>query len=48
MNAITFGSREAVGVELRKVAERSSGLDLGRIGDLVGGVIGGFTKNVSS
>ena len=48
MNAVPFGFKEAVGAELRRVAERSSGIDLGRIGDLIGGVIGGFTKSVSS
>ncbi len=48
MNAVPAGLKETVGSELRKVAERSSGPDLGRIGDLAGGVIGGIWKSVMS
>jgi hypothetical protein len=48
MSAVPTGLKETVGSELRKVAEKSSGPDLGRVGDLVGGVIGGVWKSVMS
>ena len=41
--------KETVGTELRKATEKSSGsFDLSKLGDLIGGVIGGFTKSVGS
>ena len=49
MNVVPARLKETLGTELRKAAERSSGpFDLSKIGDLIGGAIGGFTKSISS
>jgi hypothetical protein len=49
MNAVPSPLKETVGTELRKATETSSGpFDLSKIGDLIGGVIGGFTKSIGS
>jgi hypothetical protein len=49
MNAVPSPFRETVGTELRKATETSSGvLDLSKIGDLIGGVLGGYTKSLGS
>ncbi len=49
MNAVTSPLKETVGTELRKATEASSGaFDLSKLGDLIGGVIGGFTKSIGS
>lgn len=49
MNAVPSPLKETVGTELRKATEKSSGaFDLSKLGDLIGGVIGGFTKSVGS
>ena len=49
MNAMPSPLKETVGTELRKATETSSGVfDLSKIGDLVGGMLGGFTKSLGS
>jgi hypothetical protein len=49
MNAVTSPLKETVGTELRKATETSSGaFDLSKLGDLIGGVIGGFAKSIGS
>jgi hypothetical protein len=49
MNAVPFPLTETVGMELRKATERASGaVNYSSIGDLIGGVIGGFTKSIGS
>jgi hypothetical protein len=48
LNAVQPGFSETVGTELKKAVERGSWPDLGRIGDLIGGIIGGLTKSMSS
>jgi transposase-like protein len=40
--------KDTVGAELRKATEKELGFDVSRIGDLIGGVIGGFTKSIGS
>jgi hypothetical protein len=48
MNAVPSGLQEKVGIELTKVIDRApaSGPNLAAIGDLIGGVFGGFTKSI--
>jgi hypothetical protein len=49
MNAVPSPLKETVGTELRKATETSSGgFDLSKLGDLIGGVIGGITKSIGS
>ena len=49
MNAVPSPLRETVGTELREATETNSGaFDLSRIGDLIGGTIGGLWKSVGS
>jgi hypothetical protein len=49
MNAVPSPLKETVGTELRKATETNSGpFDLSKIGDLIGRVIGGFTKSIGS
>ena len=55
-NEVPSGLKESLGTELTKVVEEgstskedfTSKLDLSRIGDLIGGVFGGFTKSIGS
>jgi hypothetical protein len=49
MNSVPSPLRETVGTELREATETHSGaFDLSRIGDLIGGTIGGLWKSVGS
>jgi hypothetical protein len=49
MNAVPSPLKETVGTELRKATETNSGaFDLSKIGDLIGGTIGGLMKSVGS
>lgn len=49
MNAVPSPLKETVGTELRRATETKSGaFDLSRIGDLIGGTIGGLWKSVGS
>jgi hypothetical protein len=48
LNAVPPGLSGTVGTELKKAAERGSWPDLGSIGELVGGMVGGLTKSMSS
>jgi hypothetical protein len=48
LNAIPPGLNGTVGTQLKKAVERGSWPDLSSIGDLVGGMIGGLTKSMSS
>jgi len=49
LNAVPSPLKETVGTELRKATEANSGaFDLSKIGDLIGGAIGGFIKSVGS
>ncbi len=51
MNAVPSGLKVALGAELRKAVEHgstTSSFDFSHIGDLVGGLFGGFTKSMSS
>jgi hypothetical protein len=48
MNAVPCRLKETVGTELRRATERGGSFDLSSIGDLIGGVIGGFTKSIGS
>jgi hypothetical protein len=50
MQAVPSGLRESLGAELTKVVEQGStgGVDVGRIGELLGGFFGGFTKSMGS
>jgi hypothetical protein len=45
-NAVPSGLKESLGAELRKAVEQgsTSNFDLSHIGDLIGGIFGGFTK----
>jgi hypothetical protein len=47
MNAVPFGLQESLGTELRKAVETPN-FDLSRIGDLIGGIFGGYTKSIGS
>jgi hypothetical protein len=49
-NAVPSGLKESLGTDLRKAVEQgsTSNFDLSRIGDLIGGVFGGFTKSIGS
>jgi hypothetical protein len=49
-NAVPSGLKESLGTELRKAVEHgsTSHFDLSRIGDLIGGIFGGFTKSIGS
>jgi len=48
MNAMPSGLRQPLGSELAKAAEQGSPAGLDRIGDLIGGLLGGFTKSMGS
>jgi hypothetical protein len=49
MNAVPSPLKETVGTELRRATETNSeAFDLSRIGDLIGGTIGGLMKSVGS
>ena len=49
MNSVPSPLRETVGTELREATETHSGaFDLPRLGDLIGGMIGGLWKSVGS
>jgi hypothetical protein len=49
MNAVPSPLEETVGTELRRATEPNSGaFDLSKIGDLIGGAIGGLMKSVGS
>ena len=49
MNAVPSPLKETVGTELRKATETNSGaFDVSKIGDLIGGTIGGLMKSVGS
>jgi hypothetical protein len=49
MNAVPSPLKESIGTELRRATETHSGaLDLSKIGDLIGGTIGGLMKSVGS
>jgi hypothetical protein len=49
MNAVPSPLKETVGTELRRATEPNSGaFDLSKIGDLIGGAIGGLMKSVGS
>ena len=49
MNAVPSPLKETVGTELRKATETNSGaFDVSKIGDLIGGTIGGLWKSVGS
>ena len=43
-NAVPSGLEGSLGIELRKAVEEGSPSNLSRIGDLIGGFFGGFTK----
>jgi len=47
-NAVPSGLKESLGTELRKAVQEgsTSKYDLSRIGDLIGGIFGGFTKSI--
>jgi hypothetical protein len=47
-NAVPSGLKDSLGTELREAVAEGSTSNLGRIGDLIGGVFGGFTKSISS
>jgi hypothetical protein len=47
LNAVPSGLKQSVGNELKNATARGS-LDLSKIGDLIGGVIGGFTRSMAS
>ena len=47
MKAVPAGLTDSLGTELQKATEHG-GLNTGSIGDLVGGVIGGAIKSLSS
>jgi hypothetical protein len=50
MDAIPIGLKEPVGAQLTTAIEKPPGgkLDFGQIGDLIGGIFGGFTKSMGS
>jgi hypothetical protein len=49
LNSVPSPLRETIGTELREATETHSGaFDLSRIGDLIGGMIGGLWKSVGS
>jgi hypothetical protein len=49
MNAVPSPLKETVGTELQRATEPNSGaFDLSKIGDLIGGTIGGLWKSVGS
>jgi hypothetical protein len=49
LNAVPSPLADTVGTELRKATERASGpVNSASIGDLIGSVIGGFTKSMGS
>jgi hypothetical protein len=49
LNSVPSPLRETIGTELREATETHSGaFDLSRIGDLIGGTIGGLWKSVGS
>jgi hypothetical protein len=50
LNAVPSGLKESLGAELRKAVEQgsTSNFDLSHIGDLIGGIFGGFTKSIGS
>lgn len=48
MNAMPSGVRQTLGSELAKAAEQGSPASLVRIGELIGGFLGGFTKSIGS
>jgi hypothetical protein len=47
-NAVPSGLKGSLGIELRKAVEEGSPSNLSRIGDLIGGFFGGFTKSIGS
>jgi hypothetical protein len=47
MDAVPEGLKEKLGVELTEAVDKApSGIDLSRIGDLIGGALGGFSKSM--
>jgi hypothetical protein len=50
MNAVPSGLKDSLGTELRKAVEQSStsNYNFSNIGDLIGGIFGGFTKSIGS
>ncbi len=48
LNAVPSGLRQSVGSELTKAAEQGSPSGLATIGELIGGLLGGFTKSMGS
>jgi hypothetical protein len=48
MNAVPSGLNQSLGAELTKATEHDATPDLSRIGDLIGGIFGGFTKSIGS
>jgi hypothetical protein len=48
MKAVPSGLRHSVGAELAEKAEKGWRSDYGAMGDLVGGIIGGVTKSLTS
>jgi hypothetical protein len=50
MQAVPSGLKESLGAQLTKVVEQKStgGVDLSRIGEMVGGFFAGFTKSMGS
>jgi hypothetical protein len=48
MNAVPSQLKESVGAELKKAVDKGSTIDLSAIGDLIGGMFGGFTKSLGS
>jgi len=48
LNAVPPGLSGTIGTELKKAVERGSWPDLSSIGELVGGMVGGLTKSISS
>jgi hypothetical protein len=47
MNAVPSGLKETLGTELKKATEPGSSLNLGAIGDLIGGIFGGAVKSMA-
>ena len=48
MNATPVELNRSVGTELREVAGKGGSMNLSAVGDLIGGVFGGFAKSLGS
>lgn len=48
MNAVPSGLKQSLGKELTEATKHGVSRDLSRIGDLIGGAIGGLTKSLGS